>query len=95
MVISLNLWLKKIATLKEREKRTICTDSVMCFMKEATIRLDSQREKESQIERERATSRMSELTKGLPSPHVQTSCSVPIKTPALFFLLMDFVNLFS
>ncbi len=46
-------------------------------------------------ERERATSRMSDLTKGLPSPHVQTSCSVPIKTPALFFLLMDFVKLFS
>jgi hypothetical protein len=64
-------------------------------MKEATIRLNSQREKESQIERERATSRMSELTKGLPSPHVQTWCSVPIKTPALFFLLMDFVKPFS
>jgi hypothetical protein len=45
-LFSLNLWLKKIATLKEREKRTICTDSVMCFMKEATIRLDPEREKE-------------------------------------------------
>jgi hypothetical protein len=44
-LFSLNLWLKKIATLKEREKRTICTDSVMCFMKEATIRLDPERER--------------------------------------------------